>query len=127
MSNLKEYYEHTRTCNCGSGLLPNTYKNHKQEDEKACNKCKHKLLYNIFDNHFLDIFEKWLPEIMFNEVAPIGYEFQWQDLLEEKKFQRTKEVKNQPNYTVIQCPEDKEYYIYIPNDTAEQILSNGKL
>lgn len=122
MNNITEYYKHTRSCPCGSGLLPTLYK-----DGKACEKCKHKLLYNIFDNHFLDIFEKWLPEIMFKKVAPLGYEYQWFDLLEEKKCLRSKEIKNQPNYIVINCPENEEYHIYVPQDLAEQILLKGSL
>lgn len=125
MSNLTEYYEHTRLCPCGSGLFPTIYKNEKQEGEKACDRCKHKLLYRIFDNHFLDIFENWLPKMMFDEVAPLGYEYQWQDFLEERNCQRTEEIKNDSNYIVIKCPENEEFSIYVPKELAEQILTVG--
>jgi hypothetical protein len=129
MNNLTEYFKNIHQCQCGSGLISFFYKNEKQQDEKACDKCKHKLLFKIFDEHFLDIFEKWLPEIMFAErgKAPIGYEYQWQDLLQEKNCIRSKEIKNIQDHILIKCPEDKEFNIYVPNNLAEKVLTNGKL
>lgn len=127
MNNLTDYLHHSHQCSCGSGLIPNWYKNEKQKEEKACEKCKHKLLYKILDDKFLDIFEKWLPEIMFNKTAPLSYEYQWQDLLKEKNMIRSQEIIHKPNHICVECPEDKEFHIYIPNDLAEQILINGKM
>lgn len=127
MSNLTDHFNNIHQCSCGSGLISSFYKNEKQQDEKACDKCKHKLLFKIFDEHFLDIFEKWLPELMFNEIPPLSYEYQWQDLLQEKNCIRIKEIKNMQDHILIKCPEDKEFNIYVPNDLAEKVLLKGKL
>lgn len=126
MNNLKDYFNHIHQCGCGSGLVANNYKNHKQQNEQACDKCKHKLLYKIVDDRFMDIFEKCMAGLMFDEVAPLGYEYQWQDVIQEKNIIRSKEITNNPEFIIIECPEDKEYHLHIPRDLAEQILIEGK-
>ena len=62
---------------------------------------------------------------MFDEIAPVGYEYQWQDFLEERNCQRIKEIKNDSNYIVIKCPENEEFSISVPKELAEQILTAG--
>ena len=124
MSNLTDYFHHTHQCPCGSGLVFSWYKNAKQEDQKACEKCKQGLLYKIFDNRFLDIFEEWLPRAMFDEVAPLGYEFQWEDLVKEKGCIRSKET-HVSEHIAIKCPENDEFYVHIPKEYAEQVLKSG--
>lgn len=88
------------------------------------NKCKKELLYTIFENKLLDIFNDWLPKLMFDEIAPKGYEFQWQDFLKELNCERNKE-NNKIDHISITCPECKEYFIHVPTNLAEKILLNG--
>lgn len=116
-------------CPCGSGLLSTWYKDEHQKDIKACNKCKVGIIFKIFEEYFIDIFENWLAGLMFADrgKAPIGYEFQWEDFLKEKKCIRSKETKSGPDYIVIRCPENEELYIQIPKEYAEKTLLEGKI
>jgi hypothetical protein len=82
-------------------------------------------LYKIFDDHFLDIFVKWMADLAFAEIAPEDYKDQWEEFIKEKNIIRSKEIL--PNYTTIQCPEDKELYLNISNEYAQQVINDGKI
>ena len=82
-------------------------------------------LYKIFDDHFLDIFEKWMADLAFAEIAPECYEDQWEEFIKEKNIIRSKEIL--PNYTTIQCPENKELYLNVPNEYAAKVLNEVKI
>lgn len=124
-SPLVKYYQLIRQCGCGSGLISEWYKNQKLVDVKACDKCKHKLLYEIFNDKYLDFFENWLGGI-FNETNP-GWEWVWEDFLKEKNCTKIKEVKGEKGKILIEDPHAKENYILVPEEYAEIVLRNGKM
>ncbi len=114
-------------CPCGSGLVCSFYKDYKQEECKACNKCKPIILHKIFDEYFLDTFLNYFAELMFAKDAPLGYEYQWEDFLKEKNIKRTKTLEFNDECITIKCPENEELYILVPKDYAEKTLKIGKI
>lgn len=98
-------------------------------------------LYKIFDEKYLDLFEDWSSKILFADPAPLGYEWQWEDLLKEKGCEQVvgleaaKQKKNEdqilipcPNGDVITTnPGDNSVHILVPREYAEQVLQNGKM
>ena len=114
-----------RQCACGSGLISNWYRNQKLIDVKACEKCKHKLLYEIFNEKYLQFFDGWVDGLL-NETNP-AWEWVWLDFLEEKGCTKIKEVKNQEDAILIKDPHDPKIYISVPEQYAETVLKNGKM
>lgn len=139
--NLGEYYQLIRQCSCESGLVSSWYKNEMGVDVKACDRCKPKLLFKIFDDKYLDLFEDWAAKAMFDKDPPLGHEWQWEDLLKEKGCEQVvgleaaKQKQNGdqilipcPNGDVItQRPGDNSVHILVPKSYAELVLENGKM
>ena len=128
---LGRYYQLIRQCGCGSGLTSSWYKDSKEIDVKACDRCKPKLLYSIFDEGYMDLFEGWLLSL-FCEKAEDGYEWVWQDLLKEKGCEQVMGLeqakkKQSQNQILISCPHNKEHYILVPKEYAESVLENGRI
>jgi hypothetical protein len=138
--NIGEFFQLIQQCGCGSGLLSTWYKDEKGSDTKACAKCRPKLLYKIFDEKYMDLFEEWLGTL-FNEKAAEGYEWVWEDLLKEKGCEQVvgleaakrKQKEDQiliacPNGNVIsQDPGDRSVHILVPAEYAESVLRAGKM
>jgi hypothetical protein len=139
--NLGEYYQLVCQCGCESGLVSSWYKNEKGAPVKACDRCKPKLLFKIFDERYLNLFEDWAGKILFADPAPLGYEWQWEDLLKEKGCEQVvgleaaKQKQNDdqilipcPNGDVISMdPGDRSVHILVPKTYAELVLENGKM
>jgi hypothetical protein len=129
---LGRYYKLIRQCGCGSGLVSSWYKDPKNIDIKACDRCKPKLLYSIFDERYTDLFEGWLLSL-FCEKAADGYEWVWQDLLKEKGCERVvgldqAKQKQSDDQVLIACPHNKQnFYILVPKEYAELVLENGRM
>jgi hypothetical protein len=138
--NIGEFFQLIQHCGCGSGLLSTWCKDEKGTDIKACDSCKPKLLYKIFDEKYMDLFEEWMGTL-FNEKAAEGYEWVWEDLLKEKGCEQVvglEAAKNKlsqdqfmipcPNGSVISMdPGDRTVHILVPKSYAELILKRGKM
>jgi hypothetical protein len=126
-------------CQCG-GQSPAKCKDEKGEEVWACDGCKPKLLFKIFDEKYLDLFEDWTGKILFDDPPPLGYEWQWEDLLKEKGCEQvvgTEAAKlKQNDQILIPCPNgnvitlepgDWSVHILVPKSYAELVLKNGKM
>jgi hypothetical protein len=127
---LGKYYQLIHQCGCGSGLTSSWYKDERQKDVKACEKCKPKLLYKIFDDRYLDCFEHWRDNLL-AETNP-GWEWVWEDVLIENNCEQIKGLeeakqKQTENQILIQDPHDDNVYILVPKDYAEVVLEKGKM
>ena len=127
---IGEYYKLISQCGCGSGLTATWCKNERLVDVKACDKCKPNMLYNIFDERYLQCFDNWVDNLL-AETNP-GWEWVWEDLLKEKKCERTKDLaeakqKQKENKILILDPHDDKFYILIPKKYAETVLLHGKM
>jgi hypothetical protein len=135
---LGEYYQLIRHCGCGSGLISSWYKDEKGVDVKACERCIPNLLYKIFDDRYLDLFQNWIDN-MFAETNP-GWEWVWEDLLKEKGCEQViglEDAKRKcESRILIKCPNgpniyrrtgDNSVHILVPRDYAEQVLKAGKM
>jgi hypothetical protein len=125
---------------CESGLVSSWYKDYKGTDIKACDRCKPKLLYKIFDEKYLDLFEDWMGKILL-DPPPLGYEWQWEDLLKEKGCEQVVGLeaakrKRKEDQILIRCPNgdaitmdpgDRSVHILVPKSYAELVLQNGKM
>ena len=137
--NMGEFYQLTRQCGCGSGLVSSWYKDEKGVDVKACDRCKPKLLHKIFEDRYLDLFQNWIDN-MFAETNP-GWEWVWQDLLKEHGceqvtgLERTRH-KCTADHIIVSCPhgkniytkeQDNDVYILVPKEYAETVLKSGRM
>ena len=106
---------------------------------KACERCKSKLLYRIFERKYLEFFESWMGT-MFSEEPIKGYEWQWADLLVEKGCKQVVGLEDakrrRGDRIMIACPNgdlinmepgDKSVHILVPKDYAEAVLGNGRI
>ena len=127
---IGEYYKLISQCGCGSGSTSSWYKDERQVDVKACDKCKPNLLYKIFDERYLQCFDNWVDNLL-AETNPC-WEWVWENILKEKKCKQIKGLeqakqKQTEDDILIPCPNDKTVYILIPKDYAESVLTNGKM
>ena len=137
--NMGEFYRLTRQCACGSGLVSSWYKDEKGVDVKACERCRSKLIYRIFEDRYLDIFQNWIDNLL-AETNP-GFEWVWGDLVKEKGCLQVvglEEAKRRQaeDQIMIPCPHgdkinrdpgDKSVHILVPLEYAEQVLKAGKM
>lgn len=131
------------SCPCGSGLPPDPCRGLKGEEVRACESCKPGLLYLIFEDKHLEIFEGWMGAI-FDDPAPLGYQWQWEDFLKERGCEQVVGLKEagrrrRPDYVMIACPngdslapdhwqaEDRSVHILVPREYAERVLSEGRM
>jgi len=98
-------------------------------------------LYEIFDDKYLDLFEDWAGKAMFDEDPPLGYEWQWEDLLKEKGCEQVVGLeaarqKQNEDQILIPCPNgdvitqrsgDNSVHILVPKSYADLVLENGKM
>ena len=128
---LGQYYQLINRCRrCNSGLTSSFYKNERQEDVRACDKCRPEILCQIFDYKYLDLFEYWRDNCLADDT--IGWEWAWDDLLKEKKCIRIKSLeearqKQTEDHILIQDPDNEEAHILVPKEYAEAVLKNGKM
>jgi len=136
-----EFYRRAHRCPCGSGLICEWLKNEKGKDERACERCKPALLYRIFESRHLDIFEDWAGKALFHDPAPLGYEWQWEDLLKEKGCEQVVGLeearrKLSGDRIMIPCPNgdvistesgDRSVHILVPKEYADRVLAAGRV
>lgn len=130
-------------CSCGSGMASDPCRDERGRGVGACEVCKPDLLRRIFEDRYLDIFEGWMGSL-FDDPPPLGYEWQWQDLLKEKGCEQVVgvgEAKRRlgPGHVMIACPngdslsperlrsEDRSVYILVPREYADRVLSEGRM
>lgn len=136
--NQGEFYKLTHQCGCGSGLVSSWYKDEKKVDVKACESCKPKLLYRIFEDRYLDIFQNWINNLL-SDRNP-GFEWVWEDLVKEKGCEQVvglEEAKRRRDGRImISCPNgdkitrdlgDRSVHILVPVEYAEKVLENGTM
>jgi hypothetical protein len=143
MTTQGDFYSLCHSCDCGSGLVSGWYKDERQNPVKACEKCKPKLLFRIFDDRFLDLFEDWVATILM-DPPPIGYQWQWEDMLKERGCEQVvglEEAKRRrkPGHLLISCPHgdsldpahlksaDRSVHILVPPDYAESAMEAGRM
>ena len=138
--NIGEFYQLIRQCGCGSGLISDWCKDDKGTDIRICDRCKPAVLYKIFEEKHMDLFEEWLGSL-FSEQAAEGYEWAWAGLLKEKGCEQVvglepAKQKQNEDQILITCPngkdiysklEDNTVYILVPKSYAEVVLKNGKI
>jgi hypothetical protein len=138
--NIGEYYQLNLHCPCGSGLVSSWCRDERGRRARACDGCKPALLHRIFDDRYLDLFEDWAGKILF-DPPPLGYEWQWEDLLKEKGCEQVVGLEEarrrlQEDQVMIPCPNgdkismdpgDMSVHILIPKSYAELVLQNGRM
>jgi hypothetical protein len=143
VTSLGDFYRLCHSCPCGSGLVSDWCRDEKGGDVRACERCKPKLLHRIFESKHMDIFEEWLGALML-DPPPLGYEWQWEDLLKEKGCEQVvglEQAKRQwkrgdfliadpygetldPAY---KDSADRSVYILVPREYADRVLADGKM
>lgn len=142
MNEQGKFYEMAHECPCGSGLLCEWYKDERGEDARACGRCRGELLFRIFDSRYLDLFEEWWVDL-FKDPPPLGYEWQWEDLLKEKGCEQVvgaeEARRRKGDRIMIPCPngdslspehwqsEDNSVHIMVPAEYAERTLKEGRM
>lgn len=143
MDDLGKFYSRSHECPCGSGRVSDWCRDEKGSEVRACERCKPDLLHRIFEDRYLDIFEEWMATILL-DPPPLGYEWQWEDLLKEKGCEQVvglEEAKRRrkPGQLMIPCPNgnslspehwdavDSSVHILVPSEYAESVLAMGKM
>jgi hypothetical protein len=137
------FYRLAHRCPCGSDLTSHWCKDEKGGDVRACERCKPKLLHRIFDEKLIAIFDKWRGDFLL-DPPPLGYEWQWEDLLKEKGCEQVvglEQAKRQwkrgdfliadpygetldPAY---KDSADRSVYILVAREYADRVLADGKM
>lgn len=129
-------------CPCGSGLTSSPYKGETGSDVRACDSCKPDLLFRIFEDKYIDLFEEWAASIL-SDPPPTGWEWRWEDLLKEKGCEQVVGAESAANrglgFVVIPCPHgeslrpehwdkrDRSVRILVPVEYAERVLAAGEM
>lgn len=129
-------------CPCGGGLNPERCRDEKGEEVFACESCKSDLLYRIFEEKHLDIFQEWTETILL-DPPPLGYEWQWEDYLKERGCEQVVGLKAATERTgdhfLIDDPNgeslasehvdsrDRSVRILVPREYGERVLKEGKM
>jgi hypothetical protein len=138
-----DFYRRTHNCPCGSGLIGDWCKDEAGNEVRACEKCKIRLLYRIFEKRHREILEQ---DVGTTPSGPrsLDYELRWQNLMNEKGCVRVvglEEAKRQrqigqilirdPNGDTISpvyaAAKDRSVHILISRDYAATVLANGMM
>lgn len=106
----------------------------------ACDSCKSDLLYHIFDEKHLDIFQGWTETILL-DPPPLGYEWQWEDYLKERGCEQVVGLKaateRKGDHFVVNDPngeslahwnsQDRSVRILVPREYGEKVLQEGRM
>lgn len=126
-------------CQCG-GQNPAKCKDEKGEEVFACESCKSDLLYRIFEEKHLDIFQEWIETILL-DPPPLGYEWQWEGYLKERGCEQVVGLKAATERTgdhfLVDDPngdslahwqaQDSSVRILVPREYGEKVLKEGRM
>ena len=128
-------------CPCGSGLAPDRCRDEAGSGVWACDRCKPDLLFRIFEDRYIDLFEEWAASIL-SDPPPVGWEWKWEDLLKEKGCEQVvgaESALNRLGFVVIPCPHgeslrpehqgkrDRSVRIVVPLEYADRVLVAGEM
>jgi len=126
-------------CRCG-GQNPAKCRDEKGEEVFACESCKPDLLFRIFEEKHLDIFQGWAETILL-DPPPLGYEWQWEDFLKERGCEQVVGVAavRAGDHFIIDDPnglslapehvnsQDRSVRILVPREYGESVLMEGRM
>jgi len=138
-----EFYKRSHSCPCGSGLVADWCQDETGGKVRACDKCKLKLLYRIFEKRYLEMLEA-RAGTSHSGPRPLGHNGQWEDLLkgkgcvqvvglEEAKRQRQdkqlliKDPNGDSVAPVQRDSKDRSVYLVVPGEYADRVLAAGRV
>ena len=112
---LGRFYERTHACPCGSGRIASWYIDEKQEQVRACERCRPLLLTRLLAASLRERFGS--DQAAMDFLTAQGCTF-IDGIVEANRRQS-------PEAMLARCPLRPEQFVLVPKGLAERVLTGG--